>query len=566
MAEEFRSEEFETPTPARVNYLNAQYGIKSWLLTKDHKRIALLYLGSISLFFFIGSIYAMMIRLELLTPQSDLLQPQTYNKVFTAHGIIMVFFFLIPSIPAVLGNFLVPLMIGAKDLAFPRINLLSWYIYVLGGIFTLWAILNGGVDTGWTFYTPFSTTFSNTYVVAAGLGIFITGFSSILTGLNFIVTIHTMRAPGMTWFRLPLFIWSHYATSLIMILGTPVIAITVLLVALERLVHIGIFDPALGGDPVLFQHLFWFYSHPAVYIMVLPGMGVVSELIANFSRKNIFGYSFVAFSSIAIAVFGFLVWGHHMFVSGQSMYAGLIFSFLSFAVAIPSAVKVFNWTATLYKGSISYDTPMLYGLGFIGLFVIGGMTGLFLAAIGLDVHVTDTYFVVAHFHYIMVGGTLLAYLGGLHYWWPKISGRMYPEGWARFAALVVFVGFNLTFFPQFLLGYMGMPRRYAAYPPDLPLWQVLHVMSTAGASILGTGLMIPLLYLIWSMRYGRHATANPWYLPGLEWRTSSPPPTENFTVTPVVTWEAYEFAPPEELKVIGKFEPGDLPDYPTEVT
>jgi cytochrome c oxidase subunit 1 len=371
-----------------------------------------------------------------------------------------------------------------------------------------------------------------------------------------------MRAPGMTWFRLPLFIWSHYATSLIMVLGTPVIAITLLLVALERLAHIGIFDPALGGDPILFQHLFWFYSHPAVYIMILPSMGVISELIANFSRKNIFGYAFVAFSSIAIAVFGFLVWGHHMFVSGQSIYAGMIFSFLSFAVAIPSAVKVFNWTATLYRGSISYDTPMLYGLGFIGLFTIGGMTGLFLAALGLDIHVTDTYFVVAHFHYIMVGGTLMGYLGGLHYWWPKISGRMYPEGWGRFAALVVFVGFNLTFFPQFLLGYMGMPRRYYAYAGE---FQVLNVMSTAGASILGIGLVIPAIYLVWSMRYGRRAAANPWNLPGLEWRTSSPPPTENFITTPVVTWEAYEFAPHEAVKVVGKLDPGDKGDIPVQI-
>jgi cytochrome c oxidase subunit I len=546
----------------RVNYLNATYGIKSWLLTKDHKRIGLLYLASVSVFFFLGGIYAMLIRLELLTPQGDLVQSDTYNKLFTQHGIIMVFFFLIPSIPAVLGNFLIPIMIGAKDLAFPRLNLLSWYIYLIGGVFTLWALLNGGIDTGWTFYAPYSTTFSNTYVVAAGLGIFINGFSSILTGLNFIVTIHTMRAPGMTWFRLPLFIWSHYATSLIFVLGTPVIAITILLVALERLARIGIFDPALGGDPILFQHLFWFYSHPAVYIMILPSMGVMSELIANFSRKNIFGYTFVAFSSLAIAVFGFLVWGHHMFVSGQSIYAGMIFSFLSFAVAIPSAVKVFNWTATLYQGSISFDTPMLYGMGFIGLFTIGGMTGLFLAAMGIDIHVTDTYFVVAHFHYIMVGGTLMGYLGGLHYWWPKISGKMYPEGWGRFAALVVFVGFNLTFFPQFLLGYMGMPRRYHAYAEE---FQVLNVMSTAGASILGVGLIIPAIYFLWSMRYGKRAPANPWHLPGLEWRTSSPPPTENFITTPVVTWEAYEFAPHETVEVVGKMGPGrergDIPAH-----
>src|SRR5438045_2492927 len=377
-------EEFEIPKPPRTNYLNAEYGLKSWLLTKDHKRIALLYLGAVTFFFFIGSLYAMAIRLELLTPQGDLMQSSTYNKTFTQHGIVMVFFFLIPAIPATLGNFLIPMMIGAKDLAFPRINLLSWYIYLLGGVITIYALLAGGVDTGWTFYTPFSTTYSNSYVILAGIGIFINGFSSILTGLNFIVTIHTMRAPGMTWFRLPLFVWAHYATSLIFVLGTPVLAITLLLLVFERTAHVGIFDPAYGGDPILFQHLFWFYSHPAVYIMVLPGMGVVSELIANFSRKNIFGYSFVAFSSIAIAVFGFLVWGHHLFVAGQSVYAGMIFSFLSFLVAIPSAINVFNWPATLYQGSISYDTPMLYIFGFIALFTIGARTGSLLAP--LPVH------------------------------------------------------------------------------------------------------------------------------------------------------------------------------------
>ena len=537
---------------AHKNYLNAEYGIKSWLLTKDHKRIALLYLVSISIFFALGGAYAIAIRLELLTPAGDVFGPHTYNKLFTQHGIIMVFFFLIPSIPAVLGNFLIPLMIGAKDLAFPRINLLSWYLYMIAGLIVIWALLNGGIDTGWTFYVPYSTNFSNTYVVVAGIGIFINGFSSILTGLNFIVTIHTMRAPGMTWFRLPLFIWAHYATSLIMILGTPVIAITILLVALERLAHIGIFDPRLGGDPVLFQHFFWFYSHPAVYIMILPGMGVISEVVSTHSRKNIFGYSFVAFSSLAIAVFGFLVWGHHLFTSSQSVYAGMIFSIISFAVAIPSAVKVFNWTATLYRGSISYDTPMLYALSFIGLFTIGGLTGMFLAALGMDVHLTDTYFIVAHFHYIMVGGALSAYMAGLHNWWPKITGRMYPEGWGRFAALVLFVGFNLTFFPQFLLGYMGMPRRYHAYALDEPMWQVLNVMSTAGASILGFGLLIPGVYFLWSMRYGKFAPPNPWPATGLEWRTLSPPPTENFAHTPIVTWEAYEYRPVEEMEVIGE--------------
>jgi len=522
----------------KLNYLNNGSTLKSWLLTKDHKRIAIMYLVSVSVFFMMGGIYASIIRLELLTPASDLLNTGTYNKVFTQHGILMIFFFLIPSIPAVLGNFLMPLMIGAKDLALPRINLLSLYLYWLGGGIVLWGLMQGGVDTGWTFYVPYSTTFSNTYVVAVGLGIFINGFSSILTGLNFIVTIHTMRAPGMTWFRLPLFVWSHYAVSLVMVLGTPVIAITILLVAVERLAHVGIFDPAIGGDPILFQHLFWFYSHPAVYIMVLPGMGVVSELIANFSRKKIFGYEFVAFSSIAIAIFGFLVWGHHLFVSGQSMYAGMVFSFLTMVVAVPSAIKMFNWTATLYKGSISLDTPMLYGLGFMGLFLIGGLTGLFLGAIGLTVHLTDTYFVVAHFHYVMVGGQAIAYLGGLHYWWPKMTGKMYSEFWGKISAMLVFIGFNLTFGPQFILGYLGMPRRYASYPEEM---QVLNIFSSAGASVLAVGFTMPVVYLVHSLFWGKEAGPNPWMLPGLEWRTSSPPPTENIETTPIVTREAYEF-------------------------
>ena len=532
----------------REHYLNENYGIKSWLLTRDHKRIALLYLGTITFFFFLGGAFATLIRIELLTPQGDLVSSETYNKLFTLHGVIMIFFFLIPSIPATLGNFFLPMMIGARDLAFPRINLLSWYLLLIGGLFAMYAMLVGGVDTGWTFYTPYSTSYSNTYVIMTGLGVFIAGFSSILTGLNFIVTVHRMRAPGMTWFRMPLFVWSHYATALIQVLGTPVLAATLLLLVCERAFHIGIFDPALGGDPVLFQHLFWFYSHPAVYIMVLPAMGVMSELVSVFARKRVFGYGFVAFSSLAIAILGFLVWGHHMFVSGQSVYAGLAFSFLSYFVAIPSAIKVFNWTATLYKGSISYATPMLYAFGFIGLFTMGGLTGLFVAALGIDVHVTDTYFVVAHFHYIMVGGAIMAYLGGLHYWWPKMTGRMYPEGWAKLSALVVFLGFNLTFFPQFILGYLGMPRRYHVYPEE---FQVLHVLSTAGASVLAVGYVLPMVYFIWSLRYGKVAGANPWHATGLEWKTSSPPPTHNFEESPVVTHEAYDYAAlrQEEVKV-----------------
>jgi cytochrome c oxidase subunit 1 len=530
----------EIPQDSRVHYLNVSYGVKSWLLTVDHKRIALLYLGSITFMFLVGGVAAVLMRIHLIEPAGALVQPETYNKLFSAHGIIMVFFFLVPSIPATLGNFLVPLMIGAKDLAFPKLNLLSWYIYVVGALFTLYAVISGGVDTGWTFYTPYSSTYSHSAVIPVAIGVFITGFSSILTGLNFIVTIHKMRAPGLTWFRLPLFIWSIYATSVIFILGTPVLAITIFLLGVERLFHVGIFDPALGGDPLLFQHLFWFYSHPAVYIMILPGMGVVSELIAAFSRKRIYGYTMVAYSSFAIAIISFLVWGHHMFVTGQSIYAGLIFSVLSFLVAIPSAIKVFNWTATLYKGSISYEAPMLYALGFIGLFTMGGLTGLFLASLATDVHLSGTYFIVAHFHYIMVGGAVMAYMGGLHYWWPKITGRMYPDMWARVAAVIIFVGFNLTFFPQFMLGYLGMPRRYAVYPPE---FQVFNVMSSAGASILGIGYLIPLVYFIWSMRYGPIAPANPWGAKGLEWTVPSPPPTENFEETPIVTEEACNYAP-----------------------
>jgi cytochrome c oxidase subunit 1 len=536
----------EPQTIETPNYLNAEYGWKSWLFTTDHKRIAVLYLISISVMFALGGVFAMLIRLELLTPQGDLVNSDTYNKLFTMHGVVMVFFFLVPSIPATLGNFLVPMMIGAKDLAFPRINLLSWYIYIVGAIFAIASIAMGGVDTGWTFYTPFSTTYSNTFVITAAVGVFISGFSSILTGLNFIVTVHKMRAPGMTWGRLPLFVWAQYGTSLIQVLGTPVVAITLALLALERGFHIGIFDPAIGGDPILFQHMFWFYSHPAVYIMILPGMGVINELVTCFSRKRIFGYWFVAGSTLGIAIIGFLVWGHHMFVTGMSMYAGLYFSLMSMLVAVPSAIKVFNWTATMYRGSISYETPMLYAFGFIGLFTIGGLTGLFLATLGVDVHLHDTYFVIAHFHYVMVGGMVLAYLGGLHFWWPKITGKMYPEGWGKFSALLVFAGFNLTFFPQFILGYLGQPRRYHAYAPE---FQVLNVMSTAGASVLGIGFVIPLVYFLWSLRYGKPAGNNPWGAKGLEWTTQSPPTTFNFDVTPIVTEEAYAYEKHEEAHV-----------------
>lgn len=523
------------------SYLSAGGGgIRSWLLTRDHKRIAILYLVSITAFFIVGGVAASLMRAELTTPAGDVVTSDSYNRLFTLHGVVMVWFFLIPSIPAVLGNFLLPLMLGARDLAFPRLNLASWYIFMGGAALTLWSIVIGGVDTGWTFYTPYSSTYANSHVILMASGVFVAGFSSIFTGLNFIVSTHKMRAPGLHWFRLPLFVWSLYATSVILVLATPVLAITLALVALERLVGVGVFDPALGGDPLLFQHLFWFYSHPAVYIMIVPGFGVISEIIPCFARKRIFGYHFIAFASIAIAILGFLVWGHHMFVSSQSVYAGIVFSFLSFMVAVPSAIKVFNWTATLYKGRITLTTPMLYALGFIGLFTIGGLTGLFLAALAVDVHVHDTYFVIAHFHYIMVGGMVMAYLGGMHFWWPKITGRMYPERFGQLSALVIFIGFNLTFFPQFILGYLGMPRRYHAYPEE---FRVLNVLSTAGATVLAAGYMLPLGYLVWSLFRGVKAGPNPWDATGLEWTDCASPPTQhNFEDIPEVGKGPYDYA------------------------
>jgi cytochrome c oxidase subunit 1 len=522
------------------SYLTEESTIASWLLTKDHKRIALLFFVSITFFFFIGGFAATLIRLHLINPAGTLLQPDMYNRMFTMHGVVMVWFFLIPSIPTTLGNFFIPLMIGARDLAFPRVNLLSWYLFNTSGLVLLYCLFVGGVDTGWTFYTPYSTLFANGHVMAAAAAVFINGFSSIITGLNFIVTVHRLRAPGMTWMRLPLFVWAIYAVSLVMMLATPVLAMTLALIGLERWMGVGVFDPSLGGDPLLFQHMFWFYSHPAVYIMILPAMGVVSELVATYARRPVFGYHGMAYALMAIALISFFVWAHHMFVAGISVFSAIVFSLLTFFVAVPSAIKVFNWTATLHRGSISFDAPMLYALGFIGLFTIGGLTGLMVATLAIDVHVHDTYFVIAHFHYIMVGGTVSAFFGGLHYWWPKMTGRLYPEMWARVAAIVTFLGFNLTFFPQFILGYLGNPRRYYTYPPEFQVW---HVLSSAGASILAVAYTLPLFYLGWSLFWGKRAGPNPWRATGLEWLTSSPPPQHNFLRTPVVTTPPYQYNP-----------------------
>ena len=516
------------PPAAGTSYLERPRGLRSWLVTLDHKRIGVLYLVSILASFLLGGVFALILRTELVSPGRTVVSPDTYNQMFTLHGAVMIFLFIIPGIPAALGNFVLPLMLGAKDVALPRLNLASYYLWVTGAVLALASIVLGAVDTGWTFYTPYSTT-TDMAVTTMVLGAFVLGFSSIFTGLNFIVTIHKMRPEGMTWFRMPLFLWSLYATAIIQVLATPVLGITLLLLAAERVLGIGIFDPNLGGDPVLFQHFFWFYSHPAVYIMILPAMGIMSELISTFSRKHIFGYRFIAYSSVAIALLSFLVWGHHMFVSGQSGVANVIFSALTFSVSIPSAIKVFNWLATMYRGSIRLQAPMLYALQFLFLFAIGGLTGLFLATLATDVHLHDTYFVVAHFHYVMFGGTVIAFLGGLHYWWPKMFGRMYSERWSAVGALLVFVGFNLTFFPQFVMGSQGMPRRYYDY---LPQFRTYHVLSTLGSYVLAVGFLVVAAVLLHSLWRGRRAPANPWGAATLEWRTPSPPPPENFEGEP----------------------------------
>ena len=516
------------PVEHEDNYITHRQGIMSWIVTLDHKRIGMMYLIAVLSSFFIGGLMALALRTELWTPGPTIMTHDFYNHMFTLHGAVMTFLFIIPGIPGALGNFILPIMLGAKDVAFPRMNLCSFYLWVFGAVFFLAAIIGGGLDTGWTFYTPYSTTTSSS-VLLAGIGVFILGFSSIFTGLNFIVTVHTLRPPGMTWFKMPLFLWALYATAIIQVLATPVLGITVLLLAAERVLGIGVFDPKLGGDPVLFQHFFWFYSHPAVYIMILPAMGVISELVSTFSRKPIFGYRFIAFSSIAIALLGFLVWGHHMFTSGQSRLSAIVFSGLTFSVSIPSAIKVFNWLATMYKGSVSLATPMCYALAFIFLFSIGGLTGLFLGALATDVHLHDTYFVVAHFHYVMMGGVLVAFLGGLFYWWPKMTGRMYNEAQGQISALIVFIGFNMAFFPQFVMGARGMPRRYYNY---LPEFQFYHQMSTLGAFLLGVGLALAGFVLFRSLFNGAKAPANPWGAASLEWQCSSPPPHDNFSKTP----------------------------------
>jgi cytochrome c oxidase subunit 1 len=512
-------------------------GILSWLLTTDHKRIGLMYLFGMMIFFFTAVTLGVLMRLEMLSSENTIMQPQTYNSIFTLHGVIMIFLFIIPGIPAVFGNFFMPIQIGAKDVAFPRLNLLSWYLYISGGLFAIISLFTfgGAADTGWTFYVPYSIR-SSANVSMTVFAAFVLGFSSILTGLNFITTIHRMRAPGMTWFRMPLFVWGLYATAWIQLLATPVIGITLVLIIVERAFGVGIFDPALGGDPLLYQHLFWIYSHPAVYIMILPAFGVVSEIIPTFARKDIFGYRQIALSSLAIALIGYLVWGHHMFSSGISNTSRIVFSLLTFLVAIPTGVKVFNWVASLYKGSIVFDVPLYFVMAFMFIFSIGGLTGLVQGALPTDIHLTDTYFIVGHFHYVMFGGMGTIFFASLHYWFPKMFGKMYNKRVAYIACTLFIIGFNIMYFTMFILGYEGMPRRYYHY---LPQYHTLHVIVTIGSWIMVSGIIIMFANLYRGLRYGEKAEQNPWGGTTLEWKVPSPPPVENFDETPLVVAGPY---------------------------
>jgi len=538
-----------TDLPQPPDTYFSTYLLRSWLITTDHKRIAALYLILVTLMFSLGGFAAFLTRMQLMTPSGLVVNAEVYNELVTMHGIVTIFFFLIPSVFAAIGSFVLPMMLGATNLAFPRLNLLCWYLFLLGASCTVGAMASSGVDAGWTSYTPLNTgLYSSRHVIATVIGVLIAEFALILMAINFIVTIHTKRAPGLSWTRLPLFCWALYAASLIFIflLGTAFVALPLTWAGLGRIFQTGLFDQRYSGDPILFHHLFWFYTHPVVYLLILPAMGAVSEIVACFARKRVFGYGCVALCFLTISVLGLFVWGHHMFLATASISSDMTLSILSFLIAIPAMVILFNWIATLHGGAISFATPMLYALGFIGLFTIACASGLMLATLGAYLHLHETYFIIAHMHYTLVGAGVMGYLGAVHYWWPKITGRLFPDMWGRASAFIIFIAFNLTFFPQFILGYLGLPRRYYIYPPD---FQVYNVMSSSGASLLAVGFLLPLGYLIWSLKYGRVAEPNPWRATGLEWQTPSPPPSCNFSETPVVTAETYSYSPEQSESV-----------------
>jgi cytochrome c oxidase subunit I len=507
----------------RSHYLNERFSLGSWLATRDHKRVAWLYLVTVSLFFLAGLASMSVLRLESLTPRGDLVEPGTYARLFTLHGTVMVWLFLVPALPGVLGNFLVPLMIGARSVAFPRLNLAGWYLYLAGGLLLFGLLTSQGLTGGWVLYS--SNTLFQGYSLGPIAALLLLRASAFLLALNLIVTIHRMRTAQMSWAEMPIFVWGVYLMSLVQVLTLPVLATGTMLVVAEKIAGLGLLTPALGGDSLWAQHFVWFFSHAVVYSLILPAIGIITEIISTFSRTILTTRKHVICSLIAITFLGTLIWGHHLLVSTQTPVLSLFFSALSFLIVVPFLVVFWTWLSSLYGGSISYAAPMLYALAFIGVLVIGGVSGLILSTLALAPHLDNTYFVVAHFHYLVAGALLLAYLGGIHYWWPKITGRLFPNGWGAFAALLTFVGVNLTFLPLYLIGYMGLPRRHYSYPAE---FQTLQVLVSAGATLLVLGYLLPAVYLFWSLFHGRRASADPWGGMTLEWRTSSPPPSKNF--------------------------------------